>query len=200
MDQESSSGSASYYKLRLYNRFKTRDTSSVVAVALGALSFTHPSSAQLFYSPAPSAEAIPTMSAMALGLLCMALLFAAVKKGKFSKSGVTMSLFAGAVLSGLLSVQVFEEARADGGSFTKGGLAVIGLIDSPVGGSVPITTDRLNVFENTSGVPQGIDEIVLPASCPNRNSGSIDGVTQCFVGTTVPTGASGMCYTDCRDE
>ncbi|MEM9397912.1 MAG: midcut-by-XrtH protein [Pseudomonadota bacterium] len=200
MDHQLTRSSLPFNMPSSFDWTKARLTFSTAATALWTLLFVQPISAQLFYSPAPSAEPVPTLGTIALGLLCVGLLFAAMKKGKLGNRGASMSLLAGAVLSGILSVQVFEEARADGGSFTKGGLAIIRLIDSPVGGSVPITNDRLNVFENTSGVPQGIDEIVLPSSCPNRSSGAIDGVNQCFVGSTVPTGVSGMCYTDCRDE
>lgn len=163
-----------------------------------ALAVPGVASAQIFYSP--TSLAVPVMGSYALLALCILLLGIALRNGAIRQGGVN-GLFslclAGALLSGGSGIRLLQHAHADGGNGGGGG-AVLGFIDSPAGGSVPISTGALNVFENTSGVPQRIDDVVLPGGCTNPDSGAIDGAPRCNVGDRVPTGSGGMCYTDCR--
>lgn len=155
-------------------------------------------SAQIFYSP--TSIAVPVMGSYALLALCVVLLAIALRSGALRQGGVNgffLLCLAGALLSGGSGVRLLQHAHADGGNGGGGG-AVLGFIDSPVGGSVPISTGALNIFENTSGVPQRIDDVVLPGGCTNPDSGAIDGAPRCDAGDRVPTGTGGMCYTDCR--
>ena len=166
---------------------------------LGALALTAPgiASAQIVYSPA--SNQVPVMGSYALLALCVLLLGVALAHGALRQgriNGLFLLCLWGALISGGSGVQLLNSARADGGN--GGGGAVLGFIDSPSGGSVPISTGSLNIFENTSGLAQRIDGITLPGGCTNPNSGLIDGARQCRVGATISTGGSGLCYTDCR--
>ncbi|MEM1140960.1 MAG: hypothetical protein AAGI88_00095 [Pseudomonadota bacterium] len=169
----------------------------ILFLSLGATS----AQAQLFYSPAPSAEGIPLLGGFALLLTSLGLFTVAIVKGGLwhgrfnSLAGLCLVV---AVASGVSGTRVISQAQADGGGSGGGGMSIIGFIDSPTGGLVAISSSALNVFENTSGERQRIEDIVLPEECPDTNSGVIDGTTRCNVGDIVPTGVDGMCYTDCR--
>ncbi len=151
--------------------------------------------AQLIYSPAGS-NSIPTLSASML-IFLVALLLIAVKWFGFkrgSNSGRMIGmLVVCAVASGALSIKLISDVYADGGP----GGTVVGFIDSPTGGSVPIDESVLNIFENTSGSAQRILDIIV-TTCPDSNFGLIDGAPRCSKGSVVSTGENGLCYTDCR--
>lgn len=173
-----------------------RTTAAIGVTAFVTLSSTS-ASAQLFYAPSGSATAIPTMGSYALILLSVLLAATALFKGKFKKQGVNSFValcMLGTLISGVGGVSMINQANADGDDGDSG---TLGLIDSPTGGSVLITNGVLNIFENTSGVPQRIEDIIADAAC-STVGGPIDGAPQCEVGDTVSTGSSGMCYVDCR--
>ena len=153
--------------------------------------------AQILYAPAEPGAAVPTLSATMLVFLVTLIMAATrifgVKRGSGGK--LLGMLLVCAVASGALSVKLVSDVYADG----NGGGTSIGFLDSPVGGSVPIDEDELNIFENTSGVPQEIIDVIVN-SCPNTDSGLIDGVSRCDIGSVVSTGEDGLCYTDCRPE
>ncbi|MFK7829639.1 MAG: midcut-by-XrtH protein [Congregibacter sp.] len=175
-----------------------RDTLPTTVLGGAFTLLAHNASAQLVYAPA-GATAVPTMGAYALIALSILLAVMAFVKGKFSAQGVN-SLFAlcvvGALISGTSGMSLMNQAFADGNGGDSGSVK---FIDSPTGGSVPITGDVLNIFENTSGVTQRIEALGLPSeTCDDLDSGLIDGAPQCGVGDTVSSDSNGMCYVDCR--
>lgn len=168
---------------------------AVYACTLGLLAA--PASAQIVYSPA--ASSVPTLGTYALLILSVLMVVIALRAGFIRGNRVNTAALlclSGAIASGFSGVKLLEQAHADGGD--SGG--VLGFLDSPTGGSVPITSGALNFFENSSGTRVRLDSIGLPLGCSNPNSGSIDGAGQCTVGQTVSTGSNGICYTDCRSE
>lgn len=155
--------------------------------------------AQIIYEPAASGTSIPTLSVSML-IFLVALLSVATKWFGFKRgsgAGKTIGmLVVCAIASGALSIKLIPDVYADYSSKGQGG-TTLGFIDSSTGGSVPINEDSLNIFENTSGTPQRIVDVIV-STCPNTNSGLIDGVVQCSKNSVVSTGEDGLCYTDCR--
>lgn len=177
--------------------YKKHIRNAVTLLAAGSVCslFSLPAAAQIIYSPSPT-NAVPTLGSYALIALCIGLALvalASLKQRKGPTGGVILILLATSLGSGIAGLKLIEEAHAGGGAS-----AVTGLIDSPTGGMVPITNGSLNIFENTSGVRQRIDDVVLPAGCANPDSGAIDGAPQCRAGGFVSTDVNGMCYADCR--
>ncbi|TGD72642.1 midcut-by-XrtH protein [Mangrovimicrobium sediminis] len=170
--------------------------SSIQPLAIVALTLSlvaNPAAAQIIYSPT-SVDAVPTLSGYALLLLALLMVVVAWRRfARHGAGGAALVLVVAAGASGIGGAQLVSDAVAGGG-----GGNILSFIDSPTGGSVPITDGSLNIFENTSGVPQDIDDVIPPESCPNIDFGPLDGAPQCVPGATVSTGANGMCYVDCR--
>ncbi len=145
--------------------------------------------------------AVPTLSGTMLILLSLLLVAVAFRIGKNkNNSGTPMMLVGGLVLGAVLSVtggvKLISEVNADSGGFAPIPLS------NPSGAEVGMFSGQLNIFENTSGVPQQIVNIILNgtgfAFCPNNDSGIIDGVSRCAINSVVPTSMAGLCYIDCR--
>lgn len=167
-----------------------------LSIIVAFISLPNISWAQIIYVPAASSISIPTLSASML-IFLVALLLMAVKWFGFKRDSGTGNtigmLVICAIASGALSIKLISDVYADGGT----GGTTLGFIDSPTGGSVPIDEDALNIFENTSGTDQLLVDIILN-TCPNTDSGLIDGVRQCLKNSVVSTDEDGLCYTDCR--
>lgn len=168
---------------------------AVVFTATTLMALPQTAAAQIVYSPS-AANGVPTLGNLALLALCIglgALAMLNVKKNNGALSSFMLLCLVGSIASGTAGLRFISEARAGGGAG-----ALTGFIDSPSGGSVPISGGALNIFENTSGVRQRIDDVILPGGCSNPNSGLIDGAPQCRAGGFVATDVNGMCYADCR--
>jgi|GEM_PF-2253256 len=154
--------------------------------------------AQIFYEPLVSnSVSVPTLSGAMLLLMSALLVLVAKRISKKKGAGINMAIAAlgvSAIVSGTVGVLNLSDVYADGG---QGG-TVVGLIDSPTGGSVPIDSIAFNIFENTSGYFQRIVQVNVPGGCSNDNRGLVNGVPRCEQNITVSNGTNGMCYVECR--